>query len=407
MRAGGLAGSIALGTTVGWSMSCIGAVAPEVARDYGLTIAAVGLLTMVVFLVHTLMQIPSGRIIDRFGPKRIGLLGLGLILTVNLLPMIAAEPWLAYVMRTLLGVGTGFAFVGGVEYGRQTSSSPWALGLFGASTGFGGGLSVAIVPQVEHLVQWRAPWLTASLLAVTAIAILLAGPADKPLGRNVPRPAGAAGAVLRDRRVWRVGIMMAGPTGMSLILGTWIVTLLVEAGGYSTRAAGLIGSLVMIAGIVTRPLSGWVMRVHPHRMRGVVIASSVLGTLATLAVAEARILALAIVGSILIGLCSGMPFAYGYTTAARLRPDGPAVAAAMVNACGLVLIVSGIPLIGLTFALPLDGRIGFFAAAAVWAASLAFLPPRHERDAGQPAEAAPGAGAAAVPPAAGPASSSR
>jgi MFS family permease len=378
VRVGGLAGSIALGTTVGWSMSCIGAVAPDVSRDYGISIAAVGLLTMVVFLVHTIMQIPSGRTIDRFGPKRIGLVGLGLIFAVNALPLIAAEPWLAFVMRTLLGIGTGFAFVGGVEYGRQTSSSPWTLGMFGASTGLGGGLSVAIVPQVEHLVHWRAPWLTAALLAVVAIGVLLAGPADKPLGRNAPRPAGAAGAVLRDRRVWRVGLMMAGPAGMSIILGTWIVTLLVEAGGYSTRAAGLIGSLVMIAGIVTRPLSGWVMRVHPHRMRAVVIGSSVAGALGTVAVAEARLLPLAIVGSIMIGLCSGLPFAYGYVTAARLRPDGPAVAAAMVNACGLVLIVSGIPLIGLTFSLPLDGRIGFFAAAAVWAASLAFLPPRHE-----------------------------
>ena len=80
----------------------------------------------------------------------------------------------------------------------------------------------------------------------------------------------------------------------------------------------------------------------------------------------------------MIGICAGLPFAYGYTTASRLRPDAPAVAAAMVNACGLTLIVACIPLIGLTFSLPGHGRIGFWAAAGLWLGALALLPPRRD-----------------------------
>jgi MFS family permease len=374
---GGFAGSVAVGTVIGWSMSNVGAVAPELSRDYRLSIATVGLLTTVVLAVHTAMQIPAGRVVDRFGPKRVGLLGLGLIAAVNAVTLIAAEPWLVFVGRTTLGVGTGFAFVAAIEYSRQVSGSPLVLGLFGASTGLGGGLAVAIVPQVEQLVHWRAPFLTACGLALVGLLVLAGGPPGRAVERGAPLPAGAVGAVLRDRRVWRVGLSMAAPSGMSLILGTWVVTLLVKAGGYSTREAGLIGSLVLVAGIVTRPISGWVMRSHPYAMRKVIVGSIVAGVGGTAAVTEARRLPLVILGSLVVGLCSGLPFAYGYTTAARIRPDGPAVAAAIVNTCGLLLIVVCVPLVGLTFSMPGHGRIGFIVAAALWGVSVLFLPDRH------------------------------
>ena len=374
---GGLAGSVAVGTVIGWSMSNVGAVAPELSRDYRLSIATVGLLTTVVFAVHTAMQIPAGRAVDRFGPKQVGLLGLGLVAAANAVTLITLEPWLVFVGRTALGIGTGFGFVAALEYSRQTSGSPFVLGLFGASTGLGGGIAVAVVPQVEHLVHWRAPFLTAGILALVGLLVLASGPPGRPVEHGAPLPAGAVGSVLRDRRVWRVGLSMAAPSGMSLILGTWVVTLLVKAGGYSTREAGLIGSLVLVAGIVTRPISGWVMRSHPYAMRKVIVGSVIVGIGGTAALTEARQLPLVILGSVLVGLCSGLPFAYGFTTAARIRPDGPAVAAAMVNSCGLLVIVIGIPLVGLTFSLPWHGRIGFIAAAALWGVSVLFLPDRH------------------------------
>jgi hypothetical protein len=42
------------------------------------------------------------------------------------------------------------------------------------------------------------------------------------------------------------------------------------------------------------------------------------------------------------------------------------------------VILAGTPLVGLTFALPGRGRIGFVAVAVLWAASLLALPRRDE-----------------------------
>ena len=385
MKSGGLIGSICVGTAIGATMSNVGAVAPELSRDYGISIAAVGLLTTLVFLVHTLLQIPAGRLVDRFGAKRVGLIGVAGIAAINALTLFVPEPWLVFTARTAVGVATGLAFVAGIDLARQSAGGPIALGLFGAATGLGGGLALAIVPQVEHAMHWRAPFVSVAALALLALAALALAPATPPVrGSAAGLTKAAAGLVLRDRRVWRVGLMMAGPSGMSQILGTWIVTLLVKAGGWSTRDAGLIGSLALVGGVVARPISGWLMRAHPHTMRWLTIGSIILGAAGVVALTEAHSLPLVIAGSTLIGICAGLPFAYGYTTASRLRPDAPAVAAAMVNACGLTLIVACIPLIGLTFSLPGHGRIGFWAAAGLWLAALALLPPRRDEAAPLP-----------------------
>ena len=40
---------------VGWSFSNVGAVAPELAEDYGVSVSAIGFLAMVGLIVHTVM----------------------------------------------------------------------------------------------------------------------------------------------------------------------------------------------------------------------------------------------------------------------------------------------------------------------------------------------------------------
>jgi hypothetical protein len=54
-------------------------------------------------------------------------------------------------------------------------------------------------------------------------------------------------------------------------------------------------------------------------------------------------------------------FGKAFVGAARARPDAPGAAVGFVNAWASLLIVGGAPLVGLTFSLPGDGRIGFVA----------------------------------------------
>lgn len=66
--------------------------------------------------------------------------------------------------------------------------------------------------------------------------------------------------------------------GFSVILGNWVVTLLERTEGLGPRSAGAIGSLILVLGILGRPLGGVLARALPWLTRRVLGASFALGT---------------------------------------------------------------------------------------------------------------------------------
>ena len=63
-----------------------------------------------------------------------------------------------------------------------------------------------------------------------------------------------------------------------------------------------------------------------------------------------------------------------FAGAQRARPDAPGAAIGFVNSWAITAIVAGTPLLGLTFSLPGDGRLGFACLAVLWAAAVATVP---------------------------------
>jgi MFS family permease len=371
-----IAGACALALSTGWNTANVGAVAEPLAVAYGVGLAVVGLFTTALFLTHLAMQIPGGRASDRFGARRAGLAGIGVVLAGNALALAAAAPALALGSRTLIGVGTGLSFVAGSAYIRRSGGSPFAQGLFGGIGLAGAGLALAVVPQLENRLDWRAPYVGSLVVGALGILALAAGPPDRAPGPKKPEevPPG----LFRDRRLYRLAVLYAASLGLSLTAGNWVVTLLGRNGDISVGTAGIVGGLTLLLGIFTRPLGGWILRERPRQMRSAVAASLAAGAAGTVALTVAKPLALAVLGAILVGLAAGIPFAPAFTGAALTRPDAPASAVGFVNGAASVIVIAGTPLVGLTFSLPGDGRIGFAVVAALWAASLLALPSERE-----------------------------
>ena len=153
-----------------------------------------------------------------------------------------------------------------------------------------------------------------------------------------------------------------------MIAGNWVVPLL-ERQGVSSTAAGLAGGLVLFIGILTRPLGGLLAgrawpRARRHRARRNVRGRVLL--------ALGGPLALSALGALVLGLTAGVPFAVIFAAAQRSRPDAPAAAIALVNACAVLTILVG-TLTGRTRLRPSDGRVAFVAIAILAAAALAPL----------------------------------
>jgi nitrate/nitrite transporter NarK len=159
-----------------------------------------------------------------------------------------------------------------------------------------------------------------------------------------------------------------------VIAGTWAVSLL-QHDGYGRRLAGAVAALTLLAGLITRPLGGWLVERFPQDAARLVCASMLAAACGTVLFLLDLPLAARVMGAALLGLAAGIPFAPAFAGAQLIHRDRPAAAIGFVNSCATFVILVGTPLVGLSFALPGEGRAGFVAIAVTWvAASVAVRP---------------------------------
>jgi len=323
-------------------------------------VAAIGLLTTALFVTHLAVQLPAGRGADRFGSQSVALVAIAAGVVGNAILLLDAGFEVALVARAIVGIGSGAAFVAGLDLVRAGGGGTALQGLYGGATMAGGGLALMIVPALTDATSWRAAYWTAGLLAVLAAIPTL-------LATGLPRIGHAGDWLLRDRALLPLGVMQAATFGLAVVAGNWVVPLL-ERQGASSTAAGLAGGLVLFVGIVTRPAGGILAgRVR----RRLLVAAALVGTSAgAFLLALGASLAVSTIGAFVLGLMAGLPFAVIFAAAQRLRPDAPAAAIALVNGCAVLTILVGTPLAGLAFELPSDGRVAFAAIAVLAAAAL-------------------------------------
>ena len=359
----GIVAGLAVGGCLTWNVSNVGAAADPLAEHYGVSVAAVGLLTTALFVTHLAVQLPAGRGADRFGSRNVALLAVIAGVFGNLVLLVDAGFELALIGRMIVGLGSGAAFVSGLDLVRAGGGGPALQGLYGGATMTGGGLALMIVPPLTDATSWRAAYWTAALLAILAALPAL-------VATGLPRIGHAGAWLLHDRALLPIGVLQAATFGLAVVAGNWVVPLL-ERQGASSTAAGLAGGLVLFVGIVTRPAGGLLVGRVSERL---IVGAALVGTsVGALLLALGGSLALSTLGAFVLGFMAGLPFAVIFAAAQTLRPDAPGAAIALVNACAVFTILVGTPLAGLAFELPSDGRLAFAVIAALAAASLLAL----------------------------------
>lgn len=366
-------GGLALGAASGANMLNVGAVPDQLADAYGVSLATVGFFTAALLVAHTASQIPGGSLVDRFGPHRVGLFALLAAALCSLLTSSTPDPVLALGLRALIGLTTGVCFVAGVDYVRASGGGSFGQGLFGGVAMGGGALALAVVPVLEPTFGWRAPFLFGTAVALVAAVLLTVGPRPR-------RPALGGGAVrarvlglVLDRRLAPIVVLHTATFGAGLLIGNWVVALLVRD-GHSAAVAGGIGSLTLALTMVSRPLGGWLMERRPALTRPALMTSLLVGSLGCAGLAAGGPTAATTLAAVGVGLGAGLAFAPVMTSIVRIRPDAPGAAVGAVNTWGNAFVLAATPLLGWSFALPGEGRVGFLAVALLWAAALLAVP---------------------------------
>ena len=215
-----------------------------------------------------------------------------------------------------------------------------AQGLYGASIGLGAGFVLFAVPQLLDIFGWRGAFLACALLAAAVWAWWMWA---APVPQATPAAAGL-GEMIRHRELWLLGWMQMASFGLVIVVGTWITTLLKADFQMPLKTAGLLGSMVLLLGILSRPLGGWLARSVP--IRRLIGLSLLLNAIACVALGWGHGIALTLLAIVALGMGCGLPYAGIFNRAAALFPGRAGAAMGFVNTLGILTILAGAPTVG-------------------------------------------------------------
>ncbi|MGJ5820471.1 MFS transporter [Paludibaculum fermentans] len=340
--------ALAAGCAVGFAFSANytnhAPMVPALRGEFGFDNTSAGLLTTGIFLTHALMQIPGGRLADRFGPVRVLTLALAWVAAANLAIAFASSYWLLLFWKAFAGIGTGACFTAGARYivsSFEGRALHVAQGFFGGSVVLGSGFVLFAIPQLLGAFGWRGGFVGSAIVAsLVWLGWILSAPpvAAKSIA------TGSLIEMLRSRQLWLLGLIQMASFGLVIVVGTWITTLLKTAFQMPLRQAGLMGSAVLLLGIVSRPLGGWLL--HRTRIRILVQCALLANAAACCALAWGQWLELTLAAIIVLGIGCGLPYAGLFNRAAALFPGRAGAAMGLVNMVGILMILAGAPAVG-------------------------------------------------------------
>jgi nitrate/nitrite transporter NarK len=313
--------------------------------EFKFSLAAAGFLTTGIFLTHAGIQIPGGYIADKIGPKRVLMAALTIVCLGNVALGLSGGYGQLLFWKIFVGIGTGACFVGGARYVANTFGGPhlhMAQGLYGGSILLGSGFVIYAIPLLSAALGWRGSFFSTAALAAAAGAITIA---RIPTSAPVTHQPSSMGSLLASPQLWLLGLVQMASFGLVVVVGVWITTYLTTAFQLTPAQAGKIGSLVLIIGVATRPLGGFL--VPRWGARPTLQIGLALTVIACMCFGLGReSLAQAAAGVLLLGIGAGLPYAGIFNRAAALFPARAGAAMGLVNMLGIVMILAAPPLIG-------------------------------------------------------------
>ncbi len=208
-------------------------VGPLIADDLNLSATDLGLLTSAYFIMFSLIQVPMGVALDRFGPRRV---------QATLLVVAAAGAALFGLGTSMAELVTGRVLIGlGVAAGLMGAlkvitlwfrAEHWPLmnGLLMAAGGLGSLVATAPTQAALGVMTWHGVFFVLSGVTLIVAAVVYLAVPEKPGARaagTLGEQLRAVGAIVRDAYFWRLVPMFAFQQatfiGMqTLWIGPWL-----------------------------------------------------------------------------------------------------------------------------------------------------------------------------------------
>ena len=292
---------------------------PSIREDLGASLGQAGWLLSMVNLTAALGGMAIALTVDRFGHRRLIMLGTALCCATSLLGAFAGSIGVLLVWRFLEGLGFIVVTVSVptlVLRVTDPADRHRAMTIWTSYMPAGAGSMMLIAAAILPGTSWRAAWLVASAAsAAMFVALLLRAAPRRELDAQLARRR----PILHEMAEVATS---AGPLAIALCFGAysccWLAvvgflpTLQVERLGFSTSTAAIVTALVTVVNVAGNLVAGWLLH------RGVPRAAIIAGAAISMAFCAAGIfvdgvpdllrLVLAGVYSAVIGVVPGALF---------------------------------------------------------------------------------------------------
>ena len=343
-------------------------------------------------LVYALLQVPVGMLLDRYGARRLIVLGALAMSVGQLVLALATGLPAAYLARALVGAGDALTFISVLRV-LNAWFPPRRAPLVTQLTALVGQLGqvLSAVPLLLLLrgPGWAPAFASAAGLGVLALVLAAVVIRDRPEGQTAPEVTAAPAALWHGlRAAWltpgtRLGFWSHMGTQFSTTVFAllWGVPYLVVGQGMAPGAASALLALLVVVGIGVAPVIGELTARHPLRRSWLVltiVAAVVSAWTAVLLVPPPAPRWLLVV--LVLVLALGNPGSMvGFDYARTFNPGGrQGTAVGIVNVGGFSASVVVVLAVGVLLGVvggpagytPAAFRVAWCAQYVVWAASV-------------------------------------
>lgn len=256
-------------------------------QDLQVDLGTAGWLMSLFALAGILLALPAAFLLNKFGPKHSGLMGLACNILGCVLGALAPSVTVLLVGRIIEGVGLALIAVvapAAVAMWFEPEEVGLPMGIWSTWVPVGSSIAYNIATPLQAAYGWRGIWWVGAFLGLLAFIVhALVVTCPKPKELDVPRRQTTStllcAQVFQDPGIWLLAFTFFAFMFSAVGYTTWAPIYYHEAFGINPATANFYTSLLYIANVVGALICGWVLVRVPNRrlvLMTAVIASTVL-----------------------------------------------------------------------------------------------------------------------------------
>ena len=200
----------------------------DISEDLDTTVQGVQIAITIFLLVMAALMIPGGKLTDKYGRKRLFILGLIVYGVGALISAVSPNLGVLILGNSILeGVGTALlippVYILATLYFKDVTSRARAFGVISALGGIGAAAGPLIGGLITSAITWRAAFIFQALIIV--VIVLLSRKLTDPLPPDPARPFDIGGAVLSA-----IGLVLVVTGILAADNNVWLMLILIVAG---------------------------------------------------------------------------------------------------------------------------------------------------------------------------------